>query len=189
MNTKSTNKKPIIIHVTGPSGSGKTTLAEQLNEKGIVTIDTDSFIQGDRLLSLAKATTHESGVRMRDEYFRQEFEEAIQNNSDKNVLVFVGILDHGIGGYEFYKGQKFDVKYYLDIELPILFKQYYTRIVKFADNDDDFWNNCAYGYIHIMGNKQLKQHHVDMKKIHKSLHYKSGNAKEIIEAITKLNSI
>lgn len=175
--------RPILIHVTGPSGSGKSTLADKLNKKGIVAIDTDDFVQGNKLEVIRNAKNEDERNDVRDRYFKMGFEEAIKNNARERVLVFVGILDHGSWNGKYYEGQQFDAKYYLDVDMVTLMEQYYKRIVSDMGDDKILWGKVANGNINFMGSKNLVRHGADMAQKYRGLRYAFVSASQILEGI------
>jgi hypothetical protein len=171
----SLSKSLIVVHVSGSSGTGKTTLgkkiADETKGKGqaaVLVQDTDKFIQhhvlaGRLLIELEKRTA--PGTPPDNEYmaaWRQILAYSLYMvykaavDQKKNAVVLVGLLDNWGGDNPPFELGKDVVKFYITIPMPLLLKQYYTRVVNGVDGpDEDFWKNLAEKRYHVSSSNQV----------------------------------
>ena len=164
--------RPVIIHISGSPGSGKTTLGNWIVEHldFIAVKDTDEFIQrGD------EEDRRLEGFREDEEKYMNELsalksrkiEDFILENQDKDIVVFVGLMDH-FGLKKFYDFKQANLKYFIDIEPKLLIKQYYTRLIKVSGEIPQIWEDISNGRDYIMSStekihddKILAREHID----------------------------
>lgn len=131
---------PVTVHISGSPGSGKSTLGEHLKAKlgdSIAVYDTDEFFQDTERAASGYETASDSEKELiRDRYFEEGFETALWDACEKSVVVFVGLLDHASPSGRLYNKQPFDYKYFIDIPVSQLIKQYYQRVARELDSDE-----------------------------------------------------
>ena len=177
-------RSQIIVHIAGSPGSGKTTLGNWIsNNLKVPVIDTDDFInhgskEGKELLQMSDKSA--AYKRRWAEILDVKFEEAIAQHALAPLLVFVGLLDHfgpPDNSYHFFR--QATARYFLDVPLPQLLKQFYVRIgqdeKRRADasekSSDEYWEGVAEGKYTIPGAKDIVKNNAADVKWHKAHKY------------------
>jgi len=144
----------ILIHVSGTPGSGKTTLGQKFAAlEGVIVIDTDDVINAEdqeELMKLdKKGPPGDIHKLYREEWERRltrtlwkEYHDAIEKNA--KMLLFTGIMNGDPEPGRILPMPFANIeKYFLDLPLPFLLKQYYGRYGKEMSTEDEFWEGVA----------------------------------------------
>lgn len=171
----------VIIHVSGSPGSGKTTLGEHVQElfknNNCIVKDLDDFTDD---ISKDTANVFFEVVHDRTEKFKKQ-------HSTKHI-VFVGILDIIIND-EIYVYEFDDKKthlFYLDPPLPVLLKQFYTRIITIGERDPLFWEEIAEKKFAIPPSDYKIDEALKTKAKHQKIGYAAGDWDFVMESVSKL---
>jgi len=180
--------KPIVVHIAGASGSGKSHLGELLAKRygeRIAVKDTDEFYQhgtpeGDRLDAL---------INNQDEYLRvwlqmrrDAIDKFIAANRGKRAIVFVGLLNHMAPRERQVPltMEQADLRFYIKISAEDLLRQYYTRVLKFADANPRLWAEIIAGKDRIDSSDEKQKENRELRQAHKAARYVVGEQDEIL---------
>lgn len=180
---------PLIVHISGASGSGKTHLGELLrftNDPELMRIkDTDEFFEHG-----TKETEELEGIEDFDEYTRKwleirdnEVNKFIAENNTVRVIVFVGLLDHlgpscGLKPIE-YALRQATKRFFIKIDSDVLLRQYYTRVVQYADANPNLWREIVEGVDRISSSDEKMRENSDLAALHVALGYELVPASDI----------
>jgi hypothetical protein len=189
----------IVIHVSGVPGSGKTTLGEKIAKArpDIRVIDTDDLLrpntpQTDELARLEQELPPGDAkyVARWREIFTGEINGAVSAaaKDDIKVLVFVGLLDHwgGPSATPLLIDQT-SYRFYIDIPLPQLLRQFYTRICKLYTTEADWTDVANAKYGAIPGSDQIIQGAAKTKQWHTANGYKPMLADDIFNLVLSIS--
>jgi hypothetical protein len=188
----------IVVHVSGTPGSGKTTLGQKfLGDSRIAVIDTDELINGadeTALLFLRGTGTpediHRPYRRGWKKLFRKRLWKAYHQAEDdgKMILLFTGILNHMSPPPGMVMEMPFAMmqKYFLDIPLPQLLRQFYGRFTKDFLNDEEFWTGVAEGRYGIPSSNEYLKDFKQEKTWHFEHGYRLVSTKKMEKKIKRL---
>jgi len=188
----------IVIHVSGTPGSGKTTLGEKfLNYSEISVVDTDELIsqEDEEKLFLLRDTglpedIHRPYRRAWKKLFRKQLWKAHDTalEQGKDIILFTGILNHMSPPPGMVAKMPFIqmAKYFLDVPLPILLRQFYSRFTKELLDQEEFWEGVAIGRYVIPSSDQYLKDLKEEQAWHLSHGYKLMTSKKIEKKIKRL---
>ena len=171
----------MIVHISGAPGVGKTTLGNELSilYPKIIVKDTDDFAhnlsQDDGPLFIEQLT--------------QTIEKFISEHCQKNiVIILVGILDITHNNITYMVDMKKITLhlFYLDIPLPQLLSQFYTRITDVGKHDVVLWTKIAQGTQFIPSSKEIILDYTLSKQQHLNMGYTSYNKSTLLQIIQKM---
>jgi endogenous inhibitor of DNA gyrase (YacG/DUF329 family) len=173
-----------IVHVSGSPGSGKTTLGLKLS--GFDVIDTDELIsdaEGETLYQFRETGEHDRALAHWKKMFQKNIQTAYEK-STANTVVFTGILNHWSPDGSILEMPFPNVeKYFIDMPLAQLIRQFYTRYAKEMGDDAEFWHDIAEERYTIPSSADyLKAHHQE-KQWHLEHGYALLSADEIVAHI------
>ncbi len=186
-----------IVHVSGSPGSGKTTLGERIARDfaGQVTVfDTDEIIQhhlasGKELVKLMDDTSDKgllSYTRRWTEIFTEGIDDVIAR-TDTKVLVFVGILNHfRPPGGSILALDAATERFFIDLPLSQLVRQFYTRYGKELGQDQEFWTGIVEQRYNIPDSLSFVRDSKQEREWHAAHDYKFLGTEDIYEAIGRL---
>lgn len=184
---------PIICHISGASGSGKTTLGEGLSQRygnSIAVIDTDDFyMSGEANTAEMLVITDEDEYNRRWLCIRKrKISDAIETNSTKRAIVFVGLLDHcgPKNRHIKYEIDEAKLRYYIDISDAKLLQQYYTRLCAYGAEDPTLYDDIAACKLVVVSSSDKIKENADMKREHVAVGYEVLSAACIFGKISGL---
>ncbi len=183
----------IIIHVSGTPGSGKTTLGKKFTAiRGVEVIDTDDVISEKELFVLRDTGSPEHLT------FQQRWMELLTQNlktvrdaAEKKgikILIFVGILNQSSPESSPDKDPmkmpfKTVHKYFIDLPLPKLVRQFYLRYATELGDDEEWWTGVANQHYNIPGSVEYLQAQEKEKGWHVLQMYELASPSEIEKSI------
>jgi hypothetical protein len=97
--------------------------------------------------------------------------------------VFVGLLNHMAPRERQvpFEMEKASVRFYIKISTKDLLRQYYTRVLKYADANPRFWTEVVDGKDRIDSSDEKKQENRDLAAKHKAARYMHVRQDDILE--------
>ena len=178
------NKKR-VVHIAGPPAAGKTTLGQRLAPRFAV-FDTDDFLEDAHpvfnlpeneprfVLAWQKAMREAAFNRIR---------------GARRTVVFVGGLRNmrgNLGGWATISDM-IDMGIYLEPDLATLLRQYYVRLTREFEHDDDMWKGLAEGYYEVDGSETYKQRLAAERAHYVKLGYRVCKSADEALQLAKLN--
>ena len=149
------------MHISGIPGSGKTTIGQKFSGlEGVIVVDTDELITDEDQKEMMKVDKkgppediHKLYREKWEEIFRKALIEEYHKAETKNarLLIFTGILNQMSPPPGMVVPMPFaDIeKYFLDVPLPQLLRQFYGRYTKEMNDDQEWWQGVASGRYRI----------------------------------------
>ena len=152
---------PKVVHV-----SWSATLDQPFEDHRVAVYNLESFFTpGDAEKSGYNAADDEQKEAIRDEHFRVGFERAMWDSQAKDVVIFIGLLEHGSPSGRRYE-HRFDAQFYPDIPLPQLIRAYYKRVARDLDDDQYLASVTPPGTRAICEPRRIAELHVVARDTH-----------------------
>ena len=185
--TMGPSKEKRVIHISGSPGSGKTVLGQQLVDDDVEVIDTDELIsdaEGQELYELRETERHVDALVHWREIFLGNLRRAY-DQARKHTLIFTGILNHySPDGSVLEMPFPNTEKYFIDLPLETLVRQFYTRYAKEVGDDAEFWSGVANGRYNIPGSLDYLEEHRKEKLWHVEHDYELYSPESIAMKVT-----